>query len=241
MRPLRGTEVLAVRRRALANPLVHVADVELDDRPIGHGRLHRGQVDQHVLGVGSHWECPRCRLHFVGRHWQARGAPRAKPAVEDPDLRISQMPQEHVAAARLAEAGVHGLLVHHGGLLARESCLAERSGKGVPERREALRRALRQIGEHLPEVDRARNVPFGELTSVTRIDEDDLFRRHQGVERRWRNRVLHVSCQPPLTTPAGSRPRTSPRAYRRSRSCSARRHPSRADARRPRGGRAAAC
>src|SRR6202043_3200354 len=95
-------------------------------------------------------------------------------AVQDQHLRIAEVPQQDVAAARLAEAGVHRLLVDDRGFRAGKAGVAERLGEFVRERLEAFRGGCREVGENVVDVDRARQVAGRVGGGIAGVDENDV-------------------------------------------------------------------
>ena len=128
---------------------------------IGDRRLHRFQIDQDRRRGRIERERLRRRRRHLGGGRQAGRGPGRIAAVQDLDLRIAEIAQQHVAAAGLAEAGVHRLLVDHRGLVAGQAGGAERGGELLAHRRDAVGRRGGEIGEDVVDVDGAGKVAGG--------------------------------------------------------------------------------
>src|SRR5260370_1052627 len=122
---LAWTRVLAIGRGAFADPLVDVADVEQCDVWLAKRRKHGFCIDEDIAGFRNDCEVSWRRCGNVDCDRQALGCPSVEPAIKYLDPGIAEHGQEIIAAAGLAEAGVHRLLVNYGGFPARQSGLSE--------------------------------------------------------------------------------------------------------------------
>ena len=184
------TEVLAVGRGTVADPLVDVAHVEDHDAGFSDRREHGLGVDQNVAGFCIDRKAARFRRGRLRRDWQAGRFPGVEATVEDLRLGIAEEAEDIVAAARLAEAGAHRLLVDDGRFRASETCLREGVGELLLEFAYPVRRRRREIGEYLVHIDCAGNVPRRIGLRRPRVDHDRRVRLHGSREICGRNQYI---------------------------------------------------
>ena len=110
------------------------------------------------------------------RDRQARGGPGVEAAMQHLDLGIAEHGEEIIAAAGLAEAGIHRLFVDDGGFLARKPGLAEGVGEFRLQFVHALRRRGRKVGEDLVHVHGVGQMSRGIGIGIAGVDDDTRLR-----------------------------------------------------------------
>jgi hypothetical protein len=105
-------------------------------------------------------------------------------------LGIAEHVQQIIAAAGLAEAGVHRLLVDDGGLLARKPGGAEGIGEFRLQLVHALGSRGRKIGEDFMHIDGARQMTRTVAIGITGVDDDTRLRRQEIGKFAGRNQYV---------------------------------------------------
>src|SRR5262249_4414626 len=109
------------------------------------------------------------------------------------DLGIAEHGEQVIAAAGLAEAGVHRLLVDHGRLLAGETGRAEGVGELGLQFVHAFGRGGREIRKYLVDVHRVRQMPRAVSIGIASVDDDTRLFLEKFGEFGGSNQDFHSS------------------------------------------------